>query len=185
MKILRPLQLVGVDAQTFGHGGLTSHGVLTKAELVSRYEVTLENYCKTILIEANTMVDMARTEIIPAVQAFALDTAKTAAAKRELVLFLQLPFHCFKAVYLAVADGPAALQLERLHPLGGQAHDSQAVKARVDRFCHDGLEEVCGNIREKLIAGVEKRLVADAKVGFLLSGGLDSSLVCSAQVERA
>ena len=64
---------------------LTSHGVLTRAELESRYEVTLENYCKTILIEANTMVDMARTEIIPAVQAFALDTAKTAAAKRELV----------------------------------------------------------------------------------------------------
>ena len=64
---------------------LTSHGVLTKAELVSRYEVTLENYCKTIRIEANTMVDMARTEIIPAVQAFVLDAARTAAAKRELV----------------------------------------------------------------------------------------------------
>ena len=43
---------------------------------------------------------------------------------------------------------------------------------------HD-LETVCGNIREKLIAGVQKRLVADAKVGFLLSGGLDSSLVCA------
>ena len=64
---------------------LTSHGVLTKAELASRYEVTLENYCKTIIIEANTMVDMARTEIIPAVQAFVLDAARTAAAKRELV----------------------------------------------------------------------------------------------------
>ena len=43
---------------------------------------------------------------------------------------------------------------------------------------HD-LETVCTNIREKLIAGVQKRLVADAKVGFLLSGGLDSSLVCA------
>ena len=57
--------------------------------------------------------------------------------------------------------------------------------ARVDRFCHDGLEEVCGNIREKLIAGVEKRLVADAKVGFLLSGGLDSSLVCAIAARRS
>lgn len=44
---------------------------------------------------------------------------------------------------------------------------------------HDDLETVCKKIREKLIAGVEKRLVSDAKVGFLLSGGLDSSLVCA------
>ena len=43
----------------------------------------------------------------------------------------------------------------------------------------DDVETACKNIREKLIAGVEKRLVADAKVGFLLSGGLDSSLVCA------
>ena len=64
---------------------LTSHKVYTRAELESRYEVTLENYCKTIIIEANTMADMARTEILPAVQAFTCDTAKTAAAKKELV----------------------------------------------------------------------------------------------------
>ena len=41
------------------------------------------------------------------------------------------------------------------------------------------LDEICGNIRTLLIEGVSKRLVADAKVGFLLSGGLDSSLVCA------
>ena len=64
---------------------LTGHKVFTRAELESRYEVTLENYCKTIIIEANTMADMARTEILPAVQAFTCDTAKTAAAKKELV----------------------------------------------------------------------------------------------------
>ena len=51
--------------------------------------------------------------------------------------------------------------------------------AKVDKVCQDDLEGVCHQIHDKLVAGVEKRLVADAKVGFLLSGGLDSSLVCA------
>ena len=57
--------------------------------------------------------------------------------------------------------------------------------AKVDRFCYDELEIVCESIREKLVAGVEKRLVADAKVGFLLSGGLDSSLVCAIAAKKS
>jgi len=51
--------------------------------------------------------------------------------------------------------------------------------SRADGVCGDDPETACKNIRKKLIAGVKKRLVADAKVGFLLSGGLDSSLVCA------
>ncbi|MBQ7255187.1 MAG: asparagine synthase B [Oscillospiraceae bacterium] len=57
--------------------------------------------------------------------------------------------------------------------------------AKADTVCRDDLETVCRNIREKLIAGVEKRLVADAKVGFLLSGGLDSSLVCAIAAKKS
>lgn len=49
----------------------------------------------------------------------------------------------------------------------------------VEKVIEDDLDLVFKNIKEKLIAGVKKRLIADAKVGFLLSGGLDSSLVCS------
>ena len=51
--------------------------------------------------------------------------------------------------------------------------------AKVDQVCYDSVDEICANIHEKLILAVEKRLDADVPVGFLLSGGLDSSLVCA------
>lgn len=64
---------------------LTAHKVFTEAELKSRCEITLDNYCKTILIEANTMVNMARCEIAPAVEAYIKDLAHTASLKKSVM----------------------------------------------------------------------------------------------------
>ncbi|MBQ7549547.1 MAG: asparagine synthase B [Clostridia bacterium] len=50
---------------------------------------------------------------------------------------------------------------------------------RVEKVCRDDIETVCKSIHDKLVKGIEKRLDADAPIGFLLSGGLDSSLVCA------
>lgn len=63
---------------------LTAHKVFTEAELKSRMEITLENYCKTVLIEANTMVSMARGEIAPAVESYVKEIAKTATLKKSV-----------------------------------------------------------------------------------------------------
>lgn len=56
---------------------------------------------------------------------------------------------------------------------------------KVDSICQEDLETVCKKIHDKLISGVKKRLTADAKVGFLLSGGLDSSLVCAIAAKKS
>lgn len=63
---------------------LTSQGVFLEAELHSRCEIMLDNYCKTVVIEANTMVDMAKKQILPAVEAYAGDLAAAAASKKAL-----------------------------------------------------------------------------------------------------
>ena len=63
---------------------LTGLRVYSEAELESRYEILLENYCKTVTIEAHTMVDMAEKEIIPAVEAYIEALSSTAAAKKSL-----------------------------------------------------------------------------------------------------
>ncbi|MBO4421122.1 MAG: glutamine synthetase type III, partial [Lachnospiraceae bacterium] len=63
---------------------LTGQNVFSKAEIESRCEIMLENYSKTIIIEANTMVDMAKAQIAPAVEGYIGDVAKTALTKKQL-----------------------------------------------------------------------------------------------------
>ena len=63
---------------------LTGHGVFSMAELRSRCEIQLENYCKTVTIEANTMVDMAKKQILPAVQSYTAELASGVAAKKAI-----------------------------------------------------------------------------------------------------
>ncbi len=64
---------------------LISNKVFTEAELRSRHEITLDNYNKAVLIEANTMADMARKEILPAVSGYCTKLAAAIAAKKAVL----------------------------------------------------------------------------------------------------
>ena len=127
---------------------LTSHGVFTEAEIRSRYEITLENYCKTIIIEANTMVDMAKTQIAPAVSAYASELAGTSAAK--------------KALDSALACGYETELVRKLSALTDRIYDG-AVAVENSLLSLAAAEDIGGEaalIRDKVLAGMGELRVA-------------------------
>ena len=127
---------------------LTSHGVFTEAELRSRYEITLENYCKTIIIEANTMVDMAKTQIAPAVSAYASELARTSAAK--------------KALDSALPCGYETNLVRKLSALTDRIYDG-AVAVENSLLSLAAAEDIGGEaalIRDKVLAGMGELRVA-------------------------
>ena len=69
----------------------TSHGIYTEKEMRSRYAILLDTYNKIINIEAHTMVDMARKEILPAVSSYECELAQTLESKISVSKSLKKP----------------------------------------------------------------------------------------------
>ncbi|MDC7229886.1 MAG: glutamine synthetase III [Sphaerochaetaceae bacterium] len=81
-------------------------GVLSSSEMHSRYEIVLENYCKTINIEALTLVDMMRKQVLPALSAFSGTLAKSFLDKKAAVSSLSLSYEAGLITELSnLADG--------------------------------------------------------------------------------
>ena len=93
---------------------LTSHKLFSEAELKSRCEIMLDNYCKTVLIEANTMIDMAKTEIAPAVSEYVLELAKTAAAKKAAESSISCNYETGLLKKLAILEDQIMIKAEEL-----------------------------------------------------------------------
>ena len=67
----------------------TKHKIFTKSEIVSRCEIMLENYCKVLHIEALTMLEMARKDILPAVVSYTNEVAKSVKLKKDIGISLE------------------------------------------------------------------------------------------------
>ena len=93
---------------------LTSHKVFSVAELESRCDIMLDNYCKSVLIEANTMVDMARKQILPAVEGYAAELAGTVAAKRAVSPTIACGYETGLLSKLSVLTDQIAVKTEEL-----------------------------------------------------------------------
>ena len=122
---------------------LTSHKVFTVEELKSRCEIMLENYCKSVVIEANTMIDMAKTAIAPAIERFTADLAKNAAAKKAVAPTLACAYETAligklsaltDRIYSAVGDLESSVIA--LRGCDGVAEESEAIR-------DDVLQKMC------------------------------------------
>ena len=107
---------------------LTSHKVFSEAELKSRCEIMLENYCKTVLIEANTMIDMARTEIAPAVSAYTFDLANTAAAKKHVDMSVSCNYEADLLKKLARLEDRIAVKTDELEDAVMKLQEEECVE---------------------------------------------------------
>ncbi len=129
---------------------LEKQGVYTEEELVSRCEIMLENYCKTVTIEANTMASMAVREIAPAVSKYASDLAEQLFRKRSASKDLACTFETDR--------------IEALSELTDRLADqAEALKGCLAALDPDDYEKRACGIRDTVLpAMAELRKTADA-----------------------
>ena len=108
---------------------LTSHKVFSEAELKSRCEIMLDNYCKTVLIEANTMIDMANTEIAPAVSAYTLELANTAVAKKAVDASISCNYETGLLKKLARLEDQIAVKADALEDAVMKVQEASDIEA--------------------------------------------------------
>lgn len=129
---------------------LTSHRIFSPAELHSRYEILLENYSKTVNIEALTMVDMAKKEILPAVEKYTKSLADTLAAKKAAVAGLPCKY-----------ETAAVTKLSELSDSIADATDD--LEAEIEKFqAIEDVTEAANDIRDVILGKMDSlRAVCD------------------------
>ena len=92
----------------------TKHGIFTREELFSRYDIWLENYYKTINIESNTLAEMIQKQVIPSVYTYVEKLADTAAAKKSVVADISVASEAALISKLSALADTMAKDLETL-----------------------------------------------------------------------
>ncbi len=93
---------------------LTSHNVFTETELKSRCEIMLDNYCKTVVIEANTMSDIAKKQILPAIEEYVGELSKTAKNKTKVFSGISVEYEKKTAEKLSALSAEILTKTEEL-----------------------------------------------------------------------
>ena len=130
---------------------LTRHSIFTEAEIYSRRDIMLENYVKTVNIEAVTMIDMARTQILPAVSAYAARQAEGVVSVRKAVPDAKCGYEVKIVEKLSMLTDEMAEDLAALEKAVSDMHSIEDVVAQSE------------SVRDSVIPCMEKlREAADA-----------------------
>lgn len=122
------------------------HGVFTSTEMHSRCEILLENYCKTLDIEAYTMLDMARKNILPAVLKYTRKVAEGAAAKKALSSEISCKTEEVLVAKLSLRAASLSSKIDELDSLLLKAKDFADVHESA-KFHHDSLFAMMQELR--------------------------------------
>ena len=138
----------------------TSHNVLTEVELAARHEVRLENYCKVVNIEALTMLDMVRRDILPAMSAYSAELARDAKEKSALPGETDISYEKETAKSLSALLGSAFRNAKKLES------DLLAAKSVTDtaELANVYQSTILDDMRSLRIAVDEMETMAAAKV---------------------
>ncbi len=110
------------------------HGIYTEAEVRARYEIHVENYATVISIEAKTMIDMIRHDILPAVSRYAADLCARADSKKRMDIPCAYETGTAKDV-ATITDG----LMEQCRVLASDLEKMPAGPEEAMRYCHDTL----------------------------------------------
>lgn len=137
----------------------TRHHIFTKDEIFSRYEILLENYMKTILIEARTLTEMLTKDFLPAVSAFAGQTAENAASKKAFLPSLSM--HAEEALVTKLTESYTALT-DGMAKLAGLVEEAESIgdMQKAAEFCHTQILSQMEELR--LTANAAETLIPDS-----------------------
>ena len=111
-----------------------THKVYSEAELHARYEILLENYSKVLRIEALTMLDMAQTDILPAVSDYTATLVRTAAEKKSLLGDAAGGYECRTAARLSALTETASEDAAKLSDALLQAGELSSAQEAADFY---------------------------------------------------
>ena len=135
------------------------HKIYSELELHARCEILLENYSKIINIEALTMIDMARKDIIPAVSKYVKELVETASAKKALSAEITSELEIELAAKLSKLQLCFSKRIDKLDSLLLKAADIKGVQQLADYYA----DEVFPAMQEARIPADEMEMSMDAK----------------------